>query len=413
MCSSVVTLWLQLLDDSFAKNVNFSNHAGLGLQDIWQQERRRVIEGRGKRPEPKPTPQNSVPKLAIRDTIANPTVRDSITHPTIEDSPSEPIQQDICTKLVSDNQVLSSENSGTRNLSGVTKIRETHDQDSGMCPESTVSRISASNAGTKRKFIFSDDKDLEDLDDDFDDLDEVIPSKKCRVVKNFSLSVAPEVSEMSSSENKVVSDQNDEDQLSDQKLNRTVDDMSIFDIDPSQFDETEMKNESFDTFSITQDIPVTSTQIEISTKPKIRSSNDSGSKTTSKMDSSISPVSIKTLSKLRAFAAPPKEENVKPSKTSLTDEGNGTLIVDKETFHIERASKISIDEGNGSSIVDSKLLKDSPKEDIVKRSNVVDNSKDVFPSKKTTKTLDIERQRSLLASVFSDPFEDNLDDLDF
>ncbi len=147
---------------------------------------------------------------------------------------------------------------------------------------------------------------------------------------------------MSSSENKIVSDQNDKDQLSDQKLNRTVDNMSIFDIDPSQFDKMEMKNESFDTFSITQDTPVTSAQIEISTKPKIGSSNNLGSETTSKIDSSISPVSIKTLSKFRAFAAPPKEENVKSSKTSLTVEGNGTSIVDKETFHTERASKISI-----------------------------------------------------------------------
>jgi hypothetical protein len=77
---------------------------------------------------------------------------------------------------VSDNQVLSPENSGTRNLLGVTKIRKIHNQDSGFCPESTVSRVSASDAGTKRKFLFSDDKDLEDLDDDFDNLDKVVPS---------------------------------------------------------------------------------------------------------------------------------------------------------------------------------------------------------------------------------------------
>ena len=365
------------------------------MHDIWQEERRRVIEGRGKRP------QKTVPKLADQDSIAN---------PIIQDSKSKPIHQDVDTKLTTENEVLNSENSGTRHLSGVTKIRQIQTQNSGFCPESTISttRIAVSDAGAKRKFLFSDDKDLEDLDDNFDDLDQV-PSKKCKIDKNVAMNVELKISGMSSSENKVGEEE------SEKKLNRTVDDMSIFDIDPSQFDETETKNvDSLDTFCISQDTPVTSTQIEVSTKPKIVSSNDSGIKTASGVYSSISPLSIKTLSKLRAFAAPPKEENVEPSKTSLVDEGNGTSIVDKEAFHIEKASKISIDEGTGSSIVDSKLSKDSPKEEIIKRSNVVDNSKEVFPLKKpTTKAFDVEHQRSLLASVFSDPFDDNLDDLDF
>ena len=389
------------------------------MHDIWQEERRRVIEGRGKRSEP--IPQRTVSELVIQDSIPN---------PIIQDSKSKPILQDNDTKLTAENEVLNSENSGTRHLSGVTKIKPIQNQNSGLCPKSTISTtcVAVSDAGFKRKFLFSDDKDLEDLDDNFDDLDQV-PSKKCKIDKK----VEQKASGMSSSENKV------DEEESEKKLNRTVDDMSIFDIDPSQFDETETKNDdSLDTFCISQDTPVTSTQIEVSTKPKIVSSNDSGIKTASGVDSSISPLSIKTLSKLRAFAAPPKEENVEPSKTSLVDEGKGTSIVDKETFHIEKgskisidegngssivdketfriekASKISIDEGNGSSIVDSKLSKDSPKEEIIKRSNVVDNSREFFQLKKpTTKAFDVERQRSLLASVFSDPFDDNLDDLDF
>jgi hypothetical protein len=100
---------------------------------------------------------------------------------------------------------------------------------------------------------------------------------------------------------------------------------------------TKSNSTLIDTFSLTQDGVVSST-------PKPESA-------AKKSDTSISPVSIKTLSKLRAFAAPPRTDLDKASKT---DEGYGASIVDNVSAVSKAAVDVSsVEPGQGSSLQNS------------------------------------------------------------
>ena len=341
--------------------------SGLGLHDIWAEERKRVIEGRGKLP---------VEKRSIEE---NPNSKMTKIRklPEIETRP-EPI---LSKKTISES-VLRSEKSSE-------SIR----------PEK--------NVGTKRQFVFSNDSDLEDLEVNFDDLENDVSSKKTKLDKSLD----------DRSTNVVQ-----------QTLTKIVGDNSI--------------NSSF---SVSQDFPTTSTQIANNARPTLaETSKADQNESTKSVD--LSPLSNKTLSKLRAFLAPPKENSDSSSKT---DEGNGTSIVDKdvtkqtsivdknvtkqtpnvgkdsscfsETSKVDNndvTSKSSADEGNGSSIVATNVVhKTSTDANIVPKKSLSTNfpsvvkNRVVLTDKKPSNVED--RQRSILASIFSDPSEVNFDDLDF
>jgi hypothetical protein len=376
----------------------------LQLHDIWQEERKRTIENRGKPPAPRP------PKLP------------------------------------------------TPHQSNLTRIKSpTHAPNTGLCPESVLSQNSRTvseftkRVNSKRQFLFSNDKELEDLDDIFDDFDNVTPSSKRPKIESKK-----STDEMLTPDTVIINDNiSSEDSERVEKVENpsaetiivqktvaadTIGDFSVPDAvnDPVEKVKTPStgtgivdKSAADDTFGdFSFSFPETSTQIDSPSKQtpsktnKCLSKNDKVSKELSKMSDNTSPVlSTKTLSKLRAFAAPPLKDDV-AEQSSNVDEGNGTSIVDKSNEKgstafsiVDKNSKDSIkkkrsfDKGNGSSIVDDD-------------SSLVDGANKNFPPKSDKKesrskfaelstNLDAEKQRSMLASVFSDHNSENFDDLDF
>ena len=423
------------------------------MHDIWQEERKRVIENRGKPPPPPPPPPPPKPQATKPKT------------PT----PQKP-EHSTLTRIKSPNLA----------------------PNAGLCPEpvlSVTSRTSTLPESTKkRQFLFSNDKDLEDLDDDiFDDFNVTTPTpKRSKIDSKESLA-------KNSTPDTVIIEQSVDNSSPISEMNQHVE-------TPSAAAETNISQNStadttFGDFSFS--FPETSTQIESHGN---KTSSKPCSKSTDLSTSDTSPIlSTKTLSKLRAFAAPAaKDDLAEKSSRTCFDEGNGTSVVgksdDKDSTNFsaanknttkpsfnrsvkdsaknarsvtsklaafaatlpaknvnpEDSSKTFFDEGNGTSIVDKSDEKDSTNLTVVNKNStesverksffdegngssiiekdqsLVDRTKKSPPPKNDTKenrpifaemsakfNLDVERQRSLLASVFSDHNSDNFDDLDF
>ncbi len=336
-----------------------------------------MIEGRGRRPDP---------KKRIVDNIPEPKMTKIRDPPVIAVRP-EP----ILSEKTNPESVLHSE-------------------------KSSETVRSENSVGTKRQFVFSNDNDLDDLDDNFDDAENVVPPKKTKLDKNLNDNSA---------------------KVGDKKSTKS-----------------DGKDSSDSSFSISQDFPTTSTQIEINVGQTMTETSKTDRNVPKSLD--ISPLSNKTLSKLRAFLAPPNDDD-DVDRSSKTDEGNGTSIVDRnvtnqtsivnknvtnQTSKVDRdssvaaqksknvvvASKISVDEGNGSSVVDSNVTDQTTNIDTTRSSisnvklptkitrmpSVGKNSVVSVDSFRLKMPGDVqERQRSVLASLFSDPSDDNFDDLEF
>jgi len=353
-----------------------------------------VIEGRGRRPDPKKRIVDNIPEPKMTK------IRDS---PIIAARP-EPI------------------------------LSEKTNPESVVHWEKSSETVRSENSvGTKRQFVFSNDNDLDDLDDNFDDAENVVPTKKTKLDKNLNDNSA---------------------KVGDKKSNKIYGKKSTKS-DEKDSSENVDKESSDSSFSISQDFPTTSTQIEINVGQTVTETSKADRNVPPK-SLDISPLSNKTLSKLRAFLAPPKDED-DLDRSSKTDEGNGTSIVDRnvanqtsivnknvtnqtskvdidssvaaqKSKNVDVASKISVDEGNGSSVVDSNVTDQTTNIDTTRSSisnvklptkitrmpSVGKNSVVSVDSFRLKMPGDVqERQRSVLASLFSDPSDDNFDDLEF
>jgi hypothetical protein len=354
-----------------------------------------VIEGRGRRPDPKKRIVDNIPEPKMTK-IRDPPVIAVRPEPIL----SEKTNPESVVHLEKSSETVRSENS----------------------------------VGTKRQFVFSNDNDLDDLDDNFDDAENVVPPKKTKLDKNL----------------------NDNSAKVGDKKSRKIDDKKSTKSDEKDSSANVAKESSDSSFSISQDFPTTSTQIEINVGHTMTETSKTDRYVPPK-SLDISPLSNKTLSKLRAFLAPPKDED-DVDRSSKTDEGNGTSIVDRnvanqtsivnknvtnQTSKVDRdssvaaqksknvdvgSSKISVDEGNGSSMVDSNVTDQTTNIDTTRSSisnvklptkitrmpSVGKNSVVSVDSFRLKMPGDVqERQRSVLASLFSDPADDNFDDLEF
>ena len=392
---------------------------GLGLPEIWHTERKRVLEESRKGPK-------SSPRMV-----------------TSTSSSSAPVQKSSNTQIRQLGND-SSRSSGAKPEPLLTEVKTK--------PKQETAGPGTSSSTTKRHFLAAVNDDDFDLLDDLD-FDKVPAAKKLKpdvaqesVVKLEAEDFAFEVPKIGNKA-KDLSGRKSSDSSEDSAFNS-----SLFSPKSIKFDPVRSSANS---------PPRTSTQIDSGSTNKAKKTPEP-----QKARETISPVSIKTLSKLRAFMAPPKDD-VKPSKR-VSDPAGSISVLEKSTkmatasVIVEESwkvdgSKVSVDEGRGTSVFDDEdlnvlmSLSDCPapgfatkvpskapgKAEKVLPENL-QGSDEPVPTKsgagfgavpkpepkfvwnsaaaagaKSDSDDDDDKRRSMLASFFSDVVNDNLDDLEF